>query len=251
MSDRARIIYEEYAAGVAYIATRTPDGEERIGSSYHVGEGVFVTARHVVEGKQVTSIATTEYAYEVSPQEFQREGVRILRPTHSPSSGKIKSGPFFHPDPRVDIAALVIEGIDAPTIPLGGHMDDWIGSELVLAPVTVMGYPPIPFSKEPTLVATRAEINAVIDKYTGGHPHFILSSTARGGFSGGLPMVDYGFSLGIITESLVGGNNPPELGYFAVLSVEPVYVCLAHHRILPAVQKEGLEGLWDENKDGP
>lgn len=42
-----------------------------------------------------------------------------------------------------------------------------------------MGYPPIPFSAEPVLVAGLGEINATIDKYVGKHPQFIISTMAR------------------------------------------------------------------------
>ena len=74
-----------------------------------------------------------------------------------------------------------------------------------------MGYPPVPFSKEPLLVSTLAEVNAVVDKYTGGHPHFIVSALARGGFSGGIALTEEGHTLGVITESLGQNGKPEEL----------------------------------------
>jgi hypothetical protein len=39
---------------MAYVVVVKPDGSEAIGSAFHVGEGVFVTARHIVEGRQMT-----------------------------------------------------------------------------------------------------------------------------------------------------------------------------------------------------
>ena len=228
--DLFRKLYETYAAGVAYIAIRTPDGDERIGSAFHVGDGVFITAKHVVEGKKIVEIATTQNAME---EVEQREGVRIMRITHHRGKGEIVKGPLYLSDENADVAALIVKGINAPVIPVGDHLDDGIGTELVLRPVMVMGYPPIPFSREPTLVATMAEVNAIIDKYTGGHPHFILSTMARGGFSGGLAITDYGCALGVITESLGINGQPIELGYLSVLSVEPIYNCLSQHKIIP------------------
>jgi len=115
----------------------------------------------------------------------------------------------------------------------------------VLRSVVVLGYPPIPFSGAPTLIASRAEVNAIVDKYTGGHPHFILSAMARGGFSGGPALTDYGCSLGVITEALGSDNQPVELGYLAVLSVEPIYNCLAHHEIVPPEIDRVWEGFWN------
>jgi S1-C subfamily serine protease len=43
---------------MAYVAVRGKDGQEGIGSAFHVGDGVFVTARHVVEEKAIREIAT-------------------------------------------------------------------------------------------------------------------------------------------------------------------------------------------------
>lgn len=154
--------------------------------------------------------------------------------------------PYFHPEDSVDIAALVVKGLECPAIPLGSHLDDWINDEAFsLSQVIIMGYPPIPFSKEPTLISSRAEVNAVIDKYTGGHPHFIVSSMARGGFSGGPCIIEWDFVLGVVTESLVENDANPESGYMAVISIEPVYVCLSHHGLLPKEQAEGWDRLWD------
>jgi hypothetical protein len=48
---------------MAYIAVEHPDGTSGIGSAFHVGEGVFVTARHVVDGLRIREIATTERSY--------------------------------------------------------------------------------------------------------------------------------------------------------------------------------------------
>lgn len=222
-----RKLYDQYAAAVAYIEVQEKESDPNIGSAFHVGGGVFVTARHVVEGKKILSIATTEHR--VDSIENNEMAYTI---SSFPGEGQIKAGPFYHPDPKVDVAALVVDGIRAPRIPLGFHMDEMIDNGLVLAPVLVMGYPRIPLSFGPTLVASVGQVNAVIDKYTGGHPHFIVSTMARGGFSGGVAIA-YDFVLGVITESLNANYQPVELGYQTVLTVEPIYVCLAHHNIMP------------------
>src|SRR5205085_10330938 len=115
------------------------------------------------------------------------------------SDGKVRWGPHFHPEPAVKVAALTIEGIDAPTIPLGTHLDDWLNDQaFVLRQVLLMGYPPVPLSKRPVLIAASAEVNAVVDPYiNNSHPHFILSSMPRGGFSGGPCLVEWDFALGL------------------------------------------------------
>lgn len=239
--DKFRQVYESFAAGVAFVAVEDAEKTQSIGSAFHVGEGVFVTARHVVENKEIISIETTELTLRPIP-----DGKGAHEIVHHPSRGKVVRGPLFHPNEHIDVAVLVVEGIDAPVIPLGGHLDDWLGTELVLCPALVLGYPPIPFAKEPILVAATGEVNAIVDKYTGGHPHFILSTMARGGFSGGLAMTDFGCALGVITESLGQADKPAELGYLSVLSVEPIYVCLAHHKIMPPV----MHAEWGQGDPG-
>ena len=48
--------FMKYRGCVALIATEGLDGALGIGTCFHVGEGVFVTARHVVEGRSITEI---------------------------------------------------------------------------------------------------------------------------------------------------------------------------------------------------
>jgi len=194
------------------------------------------------------SYLTRNHGEDTGTRTFIHKGDGNVQPVRCfyPSSGVVESGPFFHPNPQIDVAAIIVSGIDAPIIPLGDHLDDWLGDELVLEPVLVMGYPTIPMSREPVLIASVGEVNAIIDKYTGGHPHFILSTMARGGFSGGPVFTSYGASLGIITESLLSNYQPIELGYQAILSVEPIYHCLAHHKIMPKHIDETWDGFWNE-----
>ncbi|MBB1340033.1 trypsin-like peptidase domain-containing protein [Pseudoalteromonas sp. SR45-6] len=245
----SRTLFEKYASAVVYVSVELPNGNQSIGTAFHVGEGVFVTARHVVEDNKILEIANTVGRGFLDPSDgsigdIENNSYKEL----GPGKGKLVKGPLFHPDRSVDIAALVVEGLNCAVVPLGSHLDDWINDEaFCLAEVLVMGYPPIPFSKEPKLIATRAEVNTIIDKYTGGHPHFIVSSIARGGFSGGPCLIEWNFTLGVVTESLVEGDNSPEAGYMAVVSIEPVFVCLSHNGILPKKQAEGWNGLWDHD----
>ena len=43
----ARRLIQKYSNAIAYIDVEKKDGTRGIGSCFHVGEGVFVTARHV------------------------------------------------------------------------------------------------------------------------------------------------------------------------------------------------------------
>jgi hypothetical protein len=44
---------------MAYLAIER-QGNAKIGSAFHIGEGVFVTARHVVENATITEIGITD-----------------------------------------------------------------------------------------------------------------------------------------------------------------------------------------------
>lgn len=246
--------FEQYADAVVYVAVENPDGTPAIGSAFHVGHGVYVTARHVVDGVKITEVGSAfnldVSVWEPDPANPERLPGRAINRMRQKI---VTKGPFFHPDPRMDVAVFEMDGIKGPAVPLGGHLDDWIDSRgLILAPVTVMGYPPIPLSG-PVLVTTRAEVNAIVDPITGGGPLFLLSCMARGGFSGGLAHCDWGdggFALGVVSRSLLMNNKAEELGYFAVLTIEPILVCLEKAGLLRASMVEHLPGLF-ETVDGP
>ncbi|HEV3165301.1 MAG TPA: serine protease [Isosphaeraceae bacterium] len=244
-----RELYERYAPSLAYIEVESADGV-RIGSAFHVGEGVFVTARHVVARSKLIRLANTTDQHVADPEGNGtingKPGTFRLIPA---GEGQVVSGPHFHPDPAIDVAAVVVKGLEVPPIRLGSHLDDMLNDEaFLLRSVLIMGYPPVPFSREPLLIAARAEVNAVVDKYTGGHPHFVISAMPRGGFSGGVCLIEWNFALGVITESLITQGQATELGFMAVLTVEPIFECLSHNRILPSYQKEGWDGLWDKDR---
>jgi len=250
---KKRLLYQTYRSAMAFIEVELPDGSISIGSAFHVGEGVFVTARHVVEANRILKMATT-FGYYIpddnglitihgDPQRYRSINSQVLT---------IKSGPYYHPETKIDVACIVVHQTNITVVPLGSHLDDLLNDEaFIMAETIVMGYPPIPFSDSPTLVTASAEINAVIDMYNAKHPRFIISAMPRGGFSGGLCLIEWNFVLGLITESLVTSGQVSETGFMAVLTVEPIYVCLRHHGIMPPQQKVGWDGLWDRDFDEP
>src|SRR6202022_2117807 len=97
---------------VAYVATERADGSHGIGSAFHVGEGVFVTARHVVEGLRIREVATTERTYiYLTGEEAASSRLSIVengqrRPAHlvEPHVFELDAGPFYHPGDAVDVA---------------------------------------------------------------------------------------------------------------------------------------------------
>ncbi|WP_434559524.1 S1 family peptidase [Pseudomonas sp. Z4-20] len=242
----ARLQFNKYKSCVAYIESVDDKGDKGIGTCFHVGEGVFVTARHVVEHRTDLRIGFDDDS--ITMDLMQRSEYRSKE---NLGNICITVGPYFHPDDNVDIACFSIDIFPAESIPLGGHLNDWLGQyELVLHKTLILGYPPIPLSARPVLVASLGEINALTDLYLSKHPHFLISTMARGGFSGGPALVAYNelnidggtAALGVITQSLTANDGVLETGYMAVLTVEPIYTCLEAHGMLPKAQ----EIIFDE-----
>jgi S1-C subfamily serine protease len=227
------------------LIVRTPEGDERIGTAFHVGEGVYLTARHVLEHNEIVSIIPYNRGH------LFRDELTVETETRTSLNGKIDiwnlkhdhlevtGGPYYHKDNRVDVAAIRIHGVDAntPSLALGHHYDDWIADEQwLLTSGIVLGYPPVPMSNKPIQLTATVEVNGVVDTYRDRYVRFIVSGAARGGFSGGPVWHEYGFVLGMVTESLemLGSREP---GFLTVLSIEALHELLDQHQIVPECQK--------------
>ncbi|SRR6056297_214895 len=258
----ARKQYVEYANAIAYIDVEKENGDRSIGSAFHIGEGVFVTARHVVENCRIIEVKITE-PVSVSSREFIREILKVdvtdeyIREYdetlceamgHSPlfkhylKPLEIVAGPHFAKEPGFDVAVFRVREIHpaAGVIKLGVHWDDWVYRGLWhLSDATVLGFPPVPMVNEPVLVAARAEIHTFVVPRHAPAVHFILSATPRGGFSGGgVAIHERGDALGVITSSFNKNHEPEQLGFFAVVSIEAIIKCLEHNDMYPKFQKE-------------
>lgn len=255
---QARKLYLEHATAMAYVDVEMPDGTREIGSAFHVGEGVFVTARHVVEN-EIREIRISEplpvRASEMFPelpddriQEWDDELEDVLGhvPFYKHWEGplSIDTGPLFPENPNLDLAVFKVEDIHEATgvVKLGVHWDDWVYRRpWRLSEAVVLGYPPIPMTNEPHLVAARAEVHTYVHVRHSPHIHFILSTTPRGGYSGGLAVHEGEFALGVVTSSLVRDQQATELGFQAVLSIEPIRNLLEDCDLLPDCQEEYRE----------
>lgn len=231
-------LYARYGASVVAVVSINAEGDQGIGAAFHVGDGIFVTARHVVEGMASCHIEIDDYRLLRLAEDAWKEMAH-----DDQLAIPVDARP--HPDPRKDVAVFSVPKLTVlPAIPLGDHLDDWITDhDFVLNEVLVLGFPPIPLSRKNVLVATRAQINAVVDLINIEHVHFIVSAMARGGFSGGVVLSEWGFALGVVTSSLLKNGAPEELGYLTVLTVEPILECLAANGLLPralALQWDGL-----------
>jgi hypothetical protein len=203
----------------------------------HIGEGWLLTARHVVEDREITSIGWNGQASEVVVGDVlfphgDDVDLALIRTDFVPR-------PYPGREPGYERAR--IPTVKSDHIEIGGHLDDWIGDELILQEVVVIGYPRVPMSRAPVLVAARGEINAVVDLYAGNtHPKLVISPMARGGFSGGPVLFPWGDLLGVVTESLLSNRDAPaEIGFHAVVTVEPIWELLFQHDVFPGRNAEG------------
>jgi hypothetical protein len=232
-------LHGELAHGVLYVEVEDASSDKHIGTAFHVGEGVFVTANHVVADKRVTAVGTNVTTFRTNPRKRTDPPSAPQEYVVYPRSTFTCEGVFTSKSGD-DVALLRIPtAAHVPLFLLGTHLNELMGDEMLLSRVLVMGYPPIPFADDAPLVSVVGEVNAISHKRETrearyganriggryrGHPHFIISSTARGGFSGAPAVHEHGYVLGLVTESLVEDNEQPlETGYMAVLSVEPIY----------------------------
>jgi len=240
-------LYQSYKRCIVRITVKNGLGDLSTGTAFHIGDGWLATARHVVEGYDIEEMVSENCDKPLDVEQI-----------------------IYHPNPLVDLAIIKTDFnlthyiekvtivnppdgfVKADRILMGDHLDDWLGDEFCLSKVLLMGYPPIPFSNGAVLIAAEGEINAVIDKYNAPHPHFIISCMSRGGFSGGPVISEYGFLLGVLTESLIHDNRDEELGYSAAISIEPLLELLYAHGIYQEEDREFLETVFGgENASNP
>ncbi len=233
-------LYQSYKYSMVRVSVKTKAGDLSNGSAFHIGDGWLATAAHVVNSGEIERIISEYCQQKLKIEKIichndERVDLAILK-TNLDLNHYITKTSIVHPP----------EGfVQTDHIQIGGHLDDWIGDELVLSKVLLMGYPPIPFSNDAVLLATEGEVNAIVDKYNGPHPHFIISNMGRGGYSGGPVISEYGFLLGILTESLVINGQSEELGYSSAISVEPLLVLLKENGVYPGKNKETIEVLLE------
>jgi hypothetical protein len=238
-----RTLFDRFAPGVAYVDVQDRAGDRHIGTCFHIGNDVFITARHVVEDREILSIATSN------------AGVRNVGggwgvADFPPERAKTIEGPYFHPKPEYDLAALRLPGMNAAQIPLLPLVDDRFENKLLLRMVVVMGFPPIPGSRSPVLVCARAEVNASFRTYFDKQQVYIVSSLARGGFSGGPALTPPHHCLGVITRAMVKEEHPEELGFMAVVPPMPILQLLDHNNIMPGYLRTEIWEPYMKLKNG-
>jgi len=214
-----RKVYHKSRRSVAYVTVETREGIESIGTAFHIGQGYFVTARHVIENNKIIDVCITQ------PQSTV-EGYHSppLSDIERPRSLIVASEPVLAPNAIDDVAVFRVEEFEGlPTIPLSSVHDIHQDEDLaLLTNVLCIGYPPIPLTVHPFQVAVDATVSAMINIRGSSYLTFVLSATARGGFSGGPILNDNGNAIALVTDSLVRDCNAVETGFMACLSITAV-----------------------------
>ncbi|MBV1790800.1 serine protease [Marinobacterium sp. D7] len=209
-------IYHQCRRSVAYVTVETSDGTESIGTAFHIGQGYFVTAKHVVDKNQIIEVGITQphsKSTEYHPAPLSEdERPRILKVDFSPVLSEYEAD---------DVAVFRVQEYEGlPSIELSSVHDMHQSEDLaLLSNVLCIGYPPIPLTIHPFQVAVDATVSALITIRESGYLSYVVSATARGGFSGG-PIINHeGKAIGIVTDSLVRDSNAVETGFMACLSI--------------------------------
>lgn len=222
--------YGKAAGAVAFVAVSDPEtGGESIGTAFHIGNGIFVTARHVVEGKTISEIATTKHSRNLIGSYVPREDKLSFS---MPRRLTLIDGPKYPVDKSVDLAFFKVDvsGTELPHLVMASLDEHYIDDNTcLLERVLIIGYPPIPLTTMPVQLAAAAEVNAVTNLRVSKHTHFIVSAMARGGYSGGPVLDRFGRVIGVVTDSLIKDFNAVETGYMAVLNISSVIEELRNH----------------------
>lgn len=210
-----RDVYLKAKGAIAYVVVETREGDESIGTAFHIGDGYFVTAKHVVEGNQIRELSITQ-PLRASTGYHNNHLSEDIRPR----TLKIAGDPILA-DGDVDVAVLRVETAESiPAIRLSSTDDIYQNEDvLLLSPVICVGYPPIPLTTHPFQVAVDGKINALVKVRGSRYLTYVISATSRGGFSGGPVIDESGIAIGLVTESLVRDNHPVEAGFFTCLSI--------------------------------
>jgi len=217
ITERLQAFYTEYKFCVVRITVSDEKEDLHNGTGFHIGEGVIVTAKHVLEKYKLKEIVG-----HFEDREYNLKDI------------------VYPDDKNLDLALLITDFTLADymskkykmppmipksikkhdSIPLSWYLTDKVGKEIELMKVLVFGYPKVPFSAKSDLIVTTGEVNAFIKKYGEVAPYFIISIPPRGGYSGGPVISESGHVFGIMTESLYEKDKGHESGFFAVTPVD-------------------------------
>ncbi|MBF4517817.1 trypsin-like peptidase domain-containing protein [Flavobacterium sp. ANB] len=171
--------YNNYVNSIHYKANFWKRNNLKITDDINIGSGFFIDLNTIVTCKHVYEELIKEKIY------IEDEGGRKYTVTEVTP----------HPSDKIDIIKLTTE----ESFDFFPHTteDNIILTERVI----VFGYPPIPLSSKPFLMANLGEVSSIVDNYLDGTDCIILSCILRPGNSGGPIINEYGKLIGISTQN--------------------------------------------------
>lgn len=217
-------LYRKYDQCIVRVQVELPGGGIGNGTAFHIGGGAFATAAHVVRS-------------------FANPTIYQGRARHT-ETGWAVNNILYHPE-DADVAILISDlwrerpvkhtGEETFDCEPAAHIEipemwgEWIEQSLVLTRGILCGYPVVPRSDGAYKLAASAEIHTDINRYDTPNVHFVVSSAARGGFSGAPFISEFDKLLGIVTEALYDESSHP---YMAVIAIEAIYPILEREDVL-------------------
>ena len=171
--------YNEYINSMTVKADFWKKNNVKITDNNEIGSGAFIDKNIIITCKHV--------------YESLEEG-RILIEDEENAIYTIKEI-LRHPDEKVDLLKIVTNE--------EFNYHPYITSDDVrlIDKVIIFGYPPVPLTSEPFLVANLGEVSSEVDSYLDETDFLILSSITRPGNSGGPVINSYGKLIGIMTQN--------------------------------------------------
>ncbi len=161
----------------------------KIGEDIHAGSGIFIsrtiilTCSHVLEDMKIDEL-----------QIINGQEIRVVN---------------FRSHPKIDVGYIEIE-----------HPFDYAETQVVFAEpkildeIYVMGFPKIPFTREPILIVQKGEVNSTNATALDGSKVFFFSAVARPGNSGGPIVSNDGYIVGIVSKDF-SSTNETALPFYA------------------------------------
>jgi len=171
--------YKEYIKSLTFKADFWKKNNVKITDNTNIGSGTFINKHTIITCKHVID-------------ELNKNDLLI-----EDEDGKKYNVKKYirHQDENIDLLKIITE----EEFNFFHHS---ISTETrITEKVLVFGYPPIPLSSKPFLVANLGEISSIVDNYLDGTDCLILSCITRPGNSGGPIINEFGKLIGIVTQN--------------------------------------------------
>jgi hypothetical protein len=206
-------IAHNYRNAVTKIFVRSREGNEGTGTGFlfnvqsHDGSrrwSVIVTNKHVAEHEKHLQVLSHE--------------------------NEVKSWDRIHVSNNYDVAAIVLR--DFWQIPAFHLYPD----AQVLDDIMIVGYPPVPTTRESYQLFHRGEINAFVTDYWN-NEFFLFSAKTSPGNSGGPVINNMGMVVGVVTQQLF------EKGAFETTGQLPYFAAISSAKIIDFLNEEVTNDL--------